>query len=193
VSFGFPSEKISTFPGAINRTEFYPISRNTNSAEKYVLLAGSFKKRKNPEKVISLIKSMPQIKFKMHALFDSYSKKLFSELEVRNLEIIKFKLQKQPDLMRNANLYLSLSNLEGGPITILEALASGTPYLSTNTGIAPDLAYLNSGKTLPMDCSIEEVRNAILDNWNLKETIGYVDLLNGNFSWEQFGTILFLN
>jgi glycosyltransferase involved in cell wall biosynthesis len=44
-----------------------------------------------------------------------------------------------PDYYRALDLYLVTSREEGGPKAVLEALASGTPLVSTRVGLAPDI------------------------------------------------------
>jgi hypothetical protein len=67
-----------------------------------------------------------------------------------------------PRLYRGLDLYLITSRLEGGPLTLLEAAASGVPVIATPVGLA--LEILNRpgcGKVLGSFCD-EEVAEAVI-------------------------------
>lgn len=44
-----------------------------------------------------------------------------------------------PRLYKTLDFYLMLSDIEGGPVTVIEAMASKTPVLATNIGIVQDI------------------------------------------------------
>lgn len=56
------------------------------------------------------------------------------------------------------DLYLVTSKVEGGPKSILESMASGVPFVSTNVGMVPDI--INDGKN-GMVVEIDDVRGII--------------------------------
>ena len=102
----------------------------------------------------------------------------------------QFSLDKNPELMRSASMLLSLSSNEGGPIPVLEALASGTPVVCTDTGFAPEVVTPKRGLLLREPVEALEVREAILQcrEMQLKSTL---DLIKGSFTWEDLGTKIY--
>jgi glycosyltransferase involved in cell wall biosynthesis len=174
-------------PGGIDRKVFYPLS-DLKSVGDYVLVSGSFRRRKNPDLITKVIQNCPDMKFKIHGEnFGVFPSGLGS-----NVEFIKFNFDNQAKLMREARLHLVLSSVEGGPMSVLEALSSGTPCVTTNVGFCEEIIGQNSGIVLSTTPTIEEIKQAINMTWHLKEETYSKDLLNGDFSWVKFGEDLFL-
>jgi len=187
VNLGVLPDKIVVNPGGIDRKVFYPLS-DLNSAGEYILVSGSFKYRKNPDLIAKVIQNCPDIKFKIHGEnFDVFPPGLGS-----NVEFIKFNFDNQAKLMREARLHLVLSSVEGGPMSVLEALSSGTPCVTTNVGFCEEIISENSGIVLSATPTIKEIKQAIEQAWHLKTKTYSKDLLNGDYNWVKFGEDLFL-
>jgi glycosyltransferase involved in cell wall biosynthesis len=184
---GIPQRKIVVNPGGIDREIFYPLS-DLNSVGDYILVSGSFKYRKNPDLIAKVIQGCPDMKFKIHG--ENFG--VFPSELGTNVEFIKFNFQNQPKLIREARLHLVLSSVEGGPMSVLEALASGTPCVTTNVGFCEEILSQNSGIVLSARPTIEEIKQAIVRAWHLKTKVYSKDLLNGDYNWEKFGKDLFL-
>jgi glycosyltransferase involved in cell wall biosynthesis len=73
------------------------------------------------------------------------------------------------------DLYLVTSREEGGPLAILESLATGTPIVSTKVGLAPDLinhawnGYLT--ETEDIDALVDNAANLIASRNNQQNII----------------------
>lgn len=65
-----------------------------------------------------------------------------------------------PDALAAADLFMFTSRLESGPLVILEAMATGTPWVSLNVGHASELAGGIVSDTLP---ELVEAAGRILD------------------------------
>lgn len=195
VKDGVPEDKLTVVYGGIDRNLFYPQPKTNyqrfNSINNYVLIAGHCKLRKNPFLILEVIQKMPNQNFVIHGLGweDFFSKNLF-EIP-KNLLIKKFQFSNQPKLVREALVYLSLSTTEGGPFPTLEALASGTPVVATSTGWNLEVILENNGVVLQNKPTVDEVIQGIILASDLKPLIFQRDLLNGNFTWEQFGKKIF--
>jgi len=189
ISLGISKDKIVRAPGAVNRSIYNPSAELPES--KYVLFSGDFKYRKNPELVARVIASMPEVNFIIHGLnwqiFDSEF--LYG---LPNLKLIDFNLQNQPVLMRQASLYVSLALIEGGPYPVLEALASGTPVVATNTGFCAEFVNESNGRLLPNEPDIEVVKRAIQECIQLKECLWNKDLLHDKWQWKNLGALIYL-
>ena len=180
------SNKIYVFPGAIDRQTFYPGTIFNES----ILVSGDFKLRKNPEAIAHLFKNNPDLEFIVHGK----NLKILLDLgvgEASNVEFIEWNFSRQPQLIREASVFISLSKLEGGPFSILEALASGTPVVATDVGIAREYLNGKNGFVIPVDFKPEELRNRILDSQQLKKKTAGVDLLKGKFSWNDYGNVIY--
>jgi glycosyltransferase involved in cell wall biosynthesis len=189
IELGVSEEKIDVVYGGINRKIYFPqISKNT---EDYVLIAGDCKERKCPDLVFEVISKMQNVNFIIHGGgWDEYCRK-FNIPKSTNLKIIDFDFKINPDLMRNASVYLSLSKLEGGPYTTVEAMASGTPVVVTSTGWNPEIINKSNGILLPLEPTMAQIIPAIEQALLLKKKVQHLDLLDGKFSWEQLGRNLY--
>lgn len=88
-----------------------------------------------------------------------------------NFRYIKFKFKNSNFLYNQANIFLSLSDNEGGPIPALEALATGCKVILTDTGFARDLKKLsNSVIIIPTNPTSTEVSLALNECLNLSDS-----------------------
>ena len=190
IELGISEEKIEVVYGGINREIYFP--QITNKTEDYVLITGDCKERKCPSLVFEVISEMQNVNFIIHGRgWDSYCRR-FNISKFANLKIIDFSFKKNPELMRNASVYLSLSKLEGGPYTTVEALSSGTPVVVTSTGWNPEIVNDSNGILLPLEVNVSQVVSAVETTIRLKEKVRGFDLIEGKFSWEQLGRSLYL-
>jgi glycosyltransferase involved in cell wall biosynthesis len=196
IDLGVEKHRIKVVYGAVDRNLFYPKTKGKRNSLKlegnpYVLIAGHCKSRKNPNLVISVINSMPNVKFIIHGEgWDTYF--ISHKYNIpNNLELLSFRMNRQPELMRNASTYLTLSTLESGPYPTLEALASGTPVVATDTGWNSEVVNHKNGVLLPVNVSVNEVKLAIEQTIILKKSLQTKDLLKGMYTWEQLGQKLY--
>jgi glycosyltransferase involved in cell wall biosynthesis len=189
IELGISEKKIEVVYGGINRGIYFP--QITKKTEDYVLITGDCKERKCPSLVFEVISEMQNVNFIIHGRgWDSYCKR-FNISKFANLKIIDFNFKKNPELMRNASVYLSLSKLEGGPYTTVEAMASGTPVVVTSTGWNPEIVNNSNGILLPLEVNVSQVVSAIETTIRLKEKVRGFDLIEGKFSWEQLGRSIY--
>ena len=185
--------KVQVIYGAVDRNTYFPTKKflKKSAALPYTIIVGNCKERKNPRLVYEVIKRMNKMQFIIHGngWKDYFYKNDLTTFE--NLKILDFDKNRNPELMRNAHVYLSLANLEGGPYTTLEALASGTPVVATDTGFNSDFLNSSNGVLLPIDVDVFQVEQAINQAFALKEKIGHLDLLFGNFTWSQLAYKLY--
>jgi len=192
---GIPKSKISVIYGGINRHIFYPCVRPKTKAELanggYVIVVGDCKDRKNPSQTIEVIQKMKNQKFIIHG---RGWQKYLDENSIKppiNLELQEFSFKNQPALIRNASVFLSLSLMEGGPYPTLEALASGTPVVVTETGWNREVVPKEFGIVLHINTNTESIINAIQKMKNMKIKASKKDLLKGKFTWEEFADKVF--
>jgi glycosyltransferase involved in cell wall biosynthesis len=182
VKLGIDRSSITIIYGAIDREIFHPST--TFESNREVFISGDAKGRKNPPKVIQLINSNPDMKF---VICGRYWKELIESGKIKfdNVVFHEFSLELTAVLVRRASAYLTLSFQEGGPFPVLEALASGTPVVSTPVGWVPELINSGNGVLVGHDSSLEEIRSALEKCFKLKETTWQIDLIKGKFSWKD--------
>jgi glycosyltransferase involved in cell wall biosynthesis len=133
--------------------------KNTKSVIMVIHLAA----RKRPDLLLRTVKDNRDFTFILHGRSWKESVYLKSLRNLPNFEFHCFDFSNANRLFNSANIFLSLSDLEGGPIPALEALASGCKVILTNTGWAEDLAKLtNSVIVIPTNPSQKEVREALI-------------------------------
>jgi glycosyltransferase involved in cell wall biosynthesis len=187
---GIDPERIRVIFGAVNHKKYFPLTEFDFSRNPFVLITSDCKPRKNPSKIMEVIQHNPELNFVIHGKgWNSFLSE--SYLKFSNLQLIDFDLESNPSLMRNASTFLTLSTNEGGPIPILEALASGTPCVATSTGFAPELLTGDRGFMVPVNFEIESVSEAIRKALKLKRKVWNRDLLEGGFSWKELGSQFF--
>jgi glycosyltransferase involved in cell wall biosynthesis len=189
IKLGVSEDRIEVVYGGVNREIFYP--QNSILPEPFVLITGDCKERKSPNLIFEVINKMKNVNFVIHGReWDKYCRH-FKIIKPTNLKIINFDFKNNPQLMRNANVYLSLSKLEGGPYTTIEALASGTPVVVTSTGWNSEIVDDSNGVLLPLINGIDDVIAAIKKAIILKEKVRHFDLIEGKFSWKKLGQTMF--
>jgi glycosyltransferase involved in cell wall biosynthesis len=109
-----------------------------------------------------------------------------------NVEFIDFQFSNQGSLLRGALALISVAHNEGGPISVLEALACGTPVISTNTGFAKDLITDQNGFLISDDLSVQGWRERFVEVIKMKRDVQLLDLLEGKFTSEKLGVDLYL-
>jgi glycosyltransferase involved in cell wall biosynthesis len=188
IGLGVSEETIALAPGAVDREIYAPV--NSFPDKVFVLFSGNFKYRKNPELIAKVIAKMSDIDFVIHGLhWETFPEDSLNGLT--NVRKIDFDLRIQPELMRQASLYVSLSFVEGGPYTILEALASGTPVIATDTGFAAEFITSSKGHLLPNPPDLDSVERSIRNGLNLKAEVWDKDLLDGKWKWEDLGRLIY--
>lgn len=173
--------------GAVSNEIFFPSV--TPPKERFILISGEYKPRKNPELLRSVVSANSEISFVLHG--DGWES-FFGVRVPRNLRLISFNKSQHPSLVRDATLLLSLSRNEGGPFPVMEALASGTPVVCTNTGFANEIVSEESGIVLANTPTVHEVTRAIHAGSQLKKMNWSRSLLPAGHDWETFGRTLYL-
>lgn len=94
-------------------------------------------------------------------------KKLVSDLRNMGLAVfykVNVPFHELPQLYRRLNLYLITSFLEGGPLTLLEAGASGVPVISTPVGLSSEILSQSGCGKLLKGFDSDEIANAVIDD-----------------------------
>ena len=188
LKIGFNHSRVQVIGGGVDRRVFFPQDKEKVylPSNAYTLICGDVKPRKRPELIFEVVRSLPELSFVFHGV--DWRQHCPKDLRQRsNLRFHDFRMKNQPELMRNANLYLNLSENEGGPFSTLEALVSGTPVVVTKTGWNSEYVSEKNGHVLTTDSSVGEIVWAIKQAINLKEKIRNDDQIIGRALWTQVG------
>ncbi len=146
-------------------------------AKKTVILASRFGPRKGLDALPDVIRSMSDFHFiALGRGWETFivGNKLDS---TANFEYHQFNKESRNKFFSRAGIFLSLSNLEGGPVPLIEAISMGCIPVATRTGFAEDLIVdKESGLLLPLQPHTSEIVNALRSAANLeaKPVIGYL-------------------
>ena len=123
-------EKSKIFPPLINFEKFMPRSRNSEVIGTVARLSNE----KNLQYLIELKKIMPNKEF---VVYGEGSESIKRSLELEGIRVLGFK----EDIHEHYNFgaFVLPSNIEGLPITIIEALASNIPAFMKDTGAAREI------------------------------------------------------
>jgi glycosyltransferase involved in cell wall biosynthesis len=189
VNKNIDEDSIIPYYGAIDRKKYFPAKNFQN--RNYILIVGDCKPRKNPKLVKEVIRANPHLNFVIHGKgWEDYGFVNISN-NYRNLIYITFNIEENPRLMRNAQLLLSLSQIEGGPFPVLEALASGTPVVATDTGFCRELINQENGVLVNAEVGAEQVSLAINEVLHRGLADQPRDFLQGKFTWIDLAKKLF--
>jgi glycosyltransferase involved in cell wall biosynthesis len=185
---GVPKPRIAVIYGAIDRKMYFPLPQIPEN--KFILITGDAKERKNPEKIYKVIQLNPELNFKICGRYWSEYLKKKGDIWP-NVQIVPFSLELNARLMREASTYLTLSFHEGGPYPVLEALASGTPVVATPVGWVEEIVNKENGRIVAPDATVEEISAAIRVALEMKSITYMKDLLHGKFTWQTQAAFLF--
>jgi glycosyltransferase involved in cell wall biosynthesis len=134
------------------------VSRKNN----LVVLASRYGPRKGLEILPEIVAARPDLDF--IALGRGWEEFISSTslVNAKNFSYIKFNKENRNRILSEATLFISLSNLEGGPVPLIEALDMGVIPIATRTGFAPDLIRDGeNGYLLPLVPTVSEVLDAM--------------------------------
>jgi len=163
---GVDKNRILVTPNPISE-EFKILS--TKLPNRDVVFVCNYYLRKRPDLILQTVTSLPDVSFTLIGK-NWEGKDEFSLLSKQDNFVYKeFDFQSYPEDLRDHRIYCSLSNLEGGPVPLLEALVAGLNVVCTDTGTARDLIpkefISNILPTNPnLDLIKKTIKNALLQD-----------------------------
>ncbi|WP_417708329.1 glycosyltransferase family 4 protein [Roseibium aggregatum] len=191
-----PSEKITVPLGGADPALFPAHDRGKGK----VAFVGAYYNRKQPDKMLELIRSMPDVEFLLlgpheeevsnaNLLWRHWQR--YDELAaLENLQVVEAKYEQFPEYFGQTDLLVSLSELEGGPIPLIEAMMCNAWVIATRTGFAEDVILEGqNGYVVDIDVDLETLSSKIREL--LARTDDDVRSFALNYSWQSFAkTIL---
>lgn len=174
------AESVRVIPNGVDTGIFSPRYNRQDMPQK-ILFVGRLVSNKGPDVIIraapEVLSRHPQAQF---IIVGNGPLRKRLEQQVRSLGIsdnVKFLGNRLdvPQLMRDAALFVRPSTLEGMPLTVLEAMASGIPVIATPVGGTPEILHdgVNGYSVRVGDSSgLAGAIIALLDNSSLAEEMG---------------------
>lgn len=127
--------KIVVAVGYINTNNFLQKSKTGNK----IVWIGTASKRKNSKILLSLAKEFQNLEFRILGKnWNSFNElKLLKKL--KNVEFFNLTGTVNSKMLDDCSHHLILSKIEGGPISLLETIASGLIPITTRVGFAPEI------------------------------------------------------
>ncbi|MDC0255913.1 glycosyltransferase [Bacteriovoracales bacterium] len=160
-SINFPMRKVSNITSMyIDLKTFNPTSKEKKFD---IVFCGRFVSNKGIFQILELTKILKKERPKIKTLLigqgpleKSISKFIGKHSLEQNVKIVNWieSIQSLADYYKESQLLICSSTAEGGPRVTLEAMACGTPVISTPVGIMPEV--------------IEHGKNGFLYNWDIK-------------------------
>ncbi|MHA1917423.1 MAG: N-acetyl-alpha-D-glucosaminyl L-malate synthase BshA [Candidatus Ranarchaeia archaeon] len=100
---------------------------------------------------------------------------LIQELDIESSVTSLGVRQDIPDILSETDVYALTSEIEGCPLSLLEAMSSGIPVVSTDVGGVPELVDHNSEGLLTSKGNVEEISEhliKLLKNKELRQEMG---------------------
>lgn len=157
MKLGIQGEKVSFRPHPIEWRIFNDVKSPRKTRD--VIFVSNFYKRKRPDLIFETIKSSPNLKFTIYGknwnTWDCFPKLK----ELKNLEYLNFNYKEYPFILARHKVFCSLSDIEGGPVPLLESLTAGLKAVVTDTGYSRDMAQLTKGvHIVPVSPTIEAIQ-----------------------------------
>ncbi|WP_428821451.1 glycosyltransferase [Microbulbifer sp. MCCC 1A16149] len=154
--------------------------------------------RKRPDLLLELASICPDIEFNIIGpraedvdnLGIVWSRSEFAKKisQYSNVNLYEVEYELYPSLMLRSSKYLMLSDFEGGPIGLMEAMALDLIPIATDTGFVRDLLtgplY---GNMLPVSPEVEDIKKLIYRDYECSSSRDKVR----NASWKKFAENIF--
>ena len=143
-NYGLKPEKIKLIPNRINLNRFQPEEKKQNKI-KTILFVHWLSKRKGVDTIIPIAKGL-ETRAKFIIVGDGpYKEKLLRETKQNKLEkfieVVGFVPNKDiVDYYKKADILILPSLEEGFPLTLLEAMAMGVPYVAFDVGAVREIS-----------------------------------------------------
>ena len=187
---GVAKEKLQVNFIGVDETIFYPRQKqNTRPTIGFNLryeARESYSGRKNYDSIIDIIKS---VDFCDVILLGKNWRDYDRFIEVADLPHFKYvecSYKEYPEYYAQMNVFVSVSNLEGGPVPMLEAMFCNVFPVMSSTGFAPDLITQNeNGILFDVESKPEQIINQIKSGLALAEDARVKSSVS-ELTWKNF-------
>jgi glycosyltransferase involved in cell wall biosynthesis len=194
--FGLPEDKVVAIPNGVNLQQFHPVDptlvRNRYGLGKpYMLFVGSLDPRKNLDRLLQAWFRLPEFK-DVELVIAGARRDIFQPVSMpyrpRRTRFLGYVPDDDlPGLYAGATFFIMPSLFEGFGLTVLEAMACGTPVISSYAGALPEVtgtAAIQVDPTSP-EAMAEAMRTLLVDE-GMRANLRQKGLDRAaRFSWER--------
>jgi glycosyltransferase involved in cell wall biosynthesis len=184
----FGRESVIMHDGVDTRFYFPPASQRTGGVVK-VLYAGSFSPRKRPELVIEQARRWPHVEFRLagKGSMEDHCRRLCQQLGCGNVCFLGHLSSAQlGEEMRQADVFLFPSVIEGHPQVLIQAAACGLPIVAMDTYQPDCVLDGRSGFLASTDEELATRLALLLTNPDLRTSMSATAVIHSrNFNWDR--------
>ena len=187
-----PNCKIDVTPNGIDLSKFYPENGKNNGTTK-LITTGRLSQSKRVELLIealSILKSQAKLSIVGGGAMEAKLRKLVAKLQLEDrVEFLgRIEPAKMPKLYRDNNIYLCASETEGMSNSMLEAMASGLPIVTTQCEGVEELIVGNGIITGETPKEIAKSIDSLLNNPSKTQEMSQAGIeLSKKFTWKETG------
>lgn len=133
-----PSIKLKIIPNTVDVTQFYP--GDAQKVFRFAHNVSSYKGQKNTEGLLRVLNTLKELRTDWECIIYGPMNDELEEM-IKNFDLEskvvftgQISYQSVADRLRRSSAFISFSNFENQPCSILEALCCGLPVISTNVG-----------------------------------------------------------
>ncbi|HEX8991549.1 MAG TPA: glycosyltransferase family 1 protein [Anaerolineales bacterium] len=148
LKFRLPDEKVVVVHDGVNMQQFHPCDAAAVRAKyglgrQYILFVGSLDPRKNLERLLQslmLLSDIPNIELVIAGSWSNIFRPVSMNRSKRRTRLLGYVPDEDlPGLYSGATLFIMPSMYEGFGLSVLEAMACGTPVISSHAGALPEV------------------------------------------------------
>ncbi len=144
----------------------------------------AFYPRKEPERILQIVRHMPDRKFVLMGRNWAHYERFDEMLALGNFSYSQADYSSYADFYKGIDVFVSPARIEGGPIPLIEAMMSNVVPVASQTGFAPDIiSHGRNGYLFDIDASTDTVCGLIVEASKMKEDIR---ASVRHLSWERF-------
>jgi glycosyltransferase involved in cell wall biosynthesis len=177
------------YDGADHRFFFPPSDDKRTSARTVVLYAGSFQERKRVELVVKQAARRPDAEFRLagRGVTEPACRSLAKQLGCVNVVFLGHLTPAQlGEQMREADVFLFPSMLEGHPQVLIQATACGLPSVAMSVYRPDAVVHGETGFLADNDQELADNLDILLDDSVLRQRMSAAAVLNAQrFDWDR--------
>jgi glycosyltransferase involved in cell wall biosynthesis len=189
-----PSVLLHSIPNVVDQRLFY-FQQNKNLVFRFIHNASILKEQKNTEGLLSVLSQLSRMKTGWDCIIYGPVTKEIMELSHQSglKDIVKFTglipYSEVAEIVRTATAYVSFSNYENQPCSILEALCCGVPVIATRVGGIPEIINSRNGLLISPgnESELLQAMNKMLDNISDFDNSKIAEDAKSRFSYEAVG------
>ena len=189
-----PSANMHSIPNVVDQSLFY-LQEKKNLVFRFIHNASILKEQKNTEGLLSVLSQLSKMKTGWDCIiYGPVSEELIALCHQTGLnDKVKFtgliSYAEVADIARTATVYVSFSNYENQPCSILEALCCGVPVIATRVGGIPEIINDRNGMLITPgnDSELLQAMNKMMENIQDYNNSRIAEEAKAMFSYEAVG------